>query len=190
MKTVKQILVVALMLTLVTGYSVNIESKPLKDKTVLVFSNVKKGHELLVKTFNGEVVHRETIEKNGTYAKNFDLTALEDGLYLVELNKDFEIVLRPFKIVANKVSFLKDLEKSIFKPVVRTESNKVMISQLALNEKPLKVELYFNGDLIHKEELETKSIIEKVYQLAENQKGRYTLRMTSGDRLFVEYFTI
>jgi len=190
MKTLKLIVTVALMLAIVDGQAVNLERNPTKANTVLVFSNVKKGHEFTVKTAGGKIVHQETIERNGTYKKQFDLTGLENGLYFIELNKDFEIVVKPFKIVESKVSFLTDLEKSIFKPVVRTKDSKLMISQLALNVKPLNVELYYEGALIYQEKLAAKPIIEQVYKLAKNQKGEYTLRMTSGERLFVERFTL
>ena len=190
MKTLKLITTVVLMLTIANGYSMHIKENPTKEKTILVFSDVKKGHELMVKTIDGQVVHRETIERNGKYAKQFDLSALNDGLYFIELNKDFEIVVKPFKIVSNKVSFIKDLEKSIFKPVVRIENNKLMISQLAFNEKPLSVELYYEGRLVYQEKLEAKSIIEQVYQLAENRMGEYALRLNSGDRIFTENFSL
>ncbi|MEM6515104.1 MAG: hypothetical protein AAF688_02895 [Bacteroidota bacterium] len=190
MKTVKNILIVAIMFALSIGYSVNEETNPTKSKTVLVFSNVKKGHELIVKTVNGKVVYRETIERNGTYAKRFDLTALEDGQYIIELDKDFEIVLKPFNIVDHKVNFLKEQEASIFKPVVRLEDDKLMISQLALDKNPLNMELYYEGELIYQVKMETESIIEKVFKLSENQKGEYSLRFSSGDRIFNERFTL
>ncbi|WP_051605444.1 hypothetical protein [Sediminibacter sp. Hel_I_10] len=190
MKALKHMLVVVSMLTLVTGYSNEIKNESTKDITTVRFVNAKKGHQILIKNEEGSVIHKETVERNGSYSQKFDLTNLSDGFYTIELNKDFEIIVKPFKIASKEVIFLNAEQTTVFKPVVRAEKTKVMISQLALNDKPLKIELYYNDELIHKDTLKDGIILKRVYALSNKRKGTYSIRMTSGDRVFVERFTI
>ena len=190
MKTLKSIFTVTLLLNMMIGYANEISNDPKSDVTTFWSINAKRGHQILIKNENGSVIHRETVERNGNYMQRFDLANLDDGLYTIELDKDFEIVVKPFKIVSNEVIFMEAAQTTLFKPVVRAEKNKLMISQLALNKETLKIELYYFDELIHKDTLKGDDILERVYLLANDRKGNYSLRMTSGDRLFVERFTI
>jgi len=190
MKTIKRMLVVVFMLTIVTGYSNEVEKDPIRNITTFRFLNAKKGHQVSIVDANGNVIHREIVERNGQYMQRFDLTNLKDGLYTIELNKDFEIVIKPFKMTSNEVVFLKSKEKTVYKPVVRTEKNLLMISQLALNKEPLKIELYYNDVLIHKDVLGDATILERVYNLSKTEKGSYKLKMTSGSKSYIERFNI
>ncbi|TXD83837.1 hypothetical protein ESY86_07265 [Subsaximicrobium wynnwilliamsii] len=190
MKTVKQVLAVVFMLTIVTGYANDVKNEPTSSSATFRFLNVKKGHQVSIKNDEGRVIHRETVKRNGDYAKRFDLSDLEDGNYTIELDKDFEIIIKPFKMVSNEVILLSKLQTSIFKPVVRTKKNHLMISKLALNNESLNIELYYNDELIHKDELKGAKILERIYTLSPSEEGIYVLRMSSGDRTFVERFRI
>lgn len=181
MKTIKKILFVATMLTIVTGYANDIKN--------LELANVKKGHQLTIIDSKGEILYHEAIERNGSYLNKFDLTLLKDGMYSIELDKDFEIIIKPFEVKSNKVLFLNDKETKEFKPVIRVNENQLIISQLSLNNQPLEVKLYYNDELIHKEILKNQSILKQALRLSKSQKGNYSLRMVSGNRVFVETFS-
>ena len=99
MKAIKTILLVAIMLTIVTSYaSEEVMDVPSKGITLLRFSNVKKGHHYKIIDDKGTTLYTETIKRNGAFAKRFDFTALNDGSYTIELDKDFEIIITPFII--------------------------------------------------------------------------------------------
>jgi hypothetical protein len=136
------------------------------------------------------VLFSEKIDRNGSFAKRFDFTALNDGAYSLELEKDFEIIVTPFIIQANNVVFLEKNEKVIFKPVVRTENNQLLISHMSLEEQPLKIELYYNGERIFKDQLTGHKILNKIYRLSAQEKGSYYLSMSSGGRFFVKNFEL
>ena len=163
MKTIKTILLVVMLLTTVTNYaSEKVIDAPVKGITILRFSNVKKGHQYKIIDDQGTVLFSEKIQRNGSFAKRFDFTALNDGAYSLELEKDFEIIVTPFIIQANNVVFLEKNEKVIFKPVVRTENNQLLISYMSLEEQPLKIELYYNGERIFKDQLTGHKILNKM----------------------------
>ncbi|WP_047549640.1 hypothetical protein [Psychroserpens sp. Hel_I_66] len=191
MKTIKRLLVVAIMLTMVTGYAnENANDVSAKVITVLKFSDVKKGHQYTIIDNEGVVLFKETIERNGSFSKKFDFTALNEGSYTVELEKDFEIIVTPFIIQSKNVVFLDSKVTTVFKPVVRSRDNQLLVSQMSLNEQPLKIELYYNDELILKDELKGKSVLSQVYRLSANEKGDYYVRLESGKRVYKKSFEI
>ncbi|MEM5563522.1 hypothetical protein WNY78_00330 [Psychroserpens sp. AS72] len=191
MKTIKTLVMVAFMLTIVTGYAnENVIDVPSKAITTLKFSNVKKGHQYTIIDNEGVILFSETIKRNGTFLKKFNFTALEDGSYTVELSKDFEIIITPFIIQSNNVVFLESKEKTVFKPVVRTKDDQLLISLLSMDTKTLDIELFYNGESILKDTLTGDQVLNKVYKLSEKEKGDYYLHMTSGDRVFNKTFTL
>jgi hypothetical protein len=191
MKTIKTILLAAILLIVSSGFANEkaIETT-VKGITVLKFSNVKKGHQYKIIDDQGTVLYSETIKRNGTFAKRFDFTALNDGSYTLELDKDFEIVITPFIIQSKTATFLENNERVIFKPVVRTENNQLLISQMSLDEEPLQIELYYNGERIIKDQIVGDKILNKVYKLSAQEKGNYYLSMSSGDRSFIKTFEL
>jgi len=161
-----------------------------KVKTVLTLSDVKKGHELLIKDTNLLVLYRESITKNGTYSKGFDLTALPDGEYYFELDKDVQIIMMPFTVEANQVVFNKEKEVTIYKPTVRVVDHKLFVSRLSFETQPMEVEIYYEApfgahtDLIFSEKIENTKIIERIYELSKQKKGDYTIIFKTQGRSF------
>jgi len=64
------------------------------DKTSLTLTDVKQGNLLSIKDENGITLYKESIEKTGIYTKGFDLTALPNGEYSFEIDKDVEISIK------------------------------------------------------------------------------------------------
>ncbi len=159
-------------------------------RTAVFFKNVKQGNLLSIKDSNGMTLYKELIEKAGVYSKGFDLTALPNGHYIFELDKDLEIRTIPFTVTLNNVVFNKVKEKVIFKPHTRVKDHLVLISRLSLNKAPLDIKIYYDGDhtyeLIHSENIENTKIVERTYRLS--KKGAYKIVFYSEDRMFTEYF--
>ena len=169
-------------------FTINNEAK----RTALTLYNVKQGNLLSIKDNKGLILFKEYIEKSGTYNKGFDLTALPDGTYIFELDKDLEINTIPFTVTSDVVVFDKAKEKTIFKPLVRVENDMMYVTKLSLNENPLNVEIYFKRfgsdelELMHTEVLKNKKTIERVYKLTGLELGTYKLVLHSEGRKFVE----
>ena len=190
--TIKKYLVVIVMM-LVT--SINYANKNTAVKIVdgkkvrIEFETVKKGHTLSIKDKNGTVIYSQEIENSGTYSKVLDLSKLEKGNYTTELEKDFEIVIKPFTVLDGQVSF--DEEKTIFKPVIRTEDNLVLISKLAFDKQPLKIAIYYNDEVIFSETVtDEKNLLKRVYKLSKEEKGDYKVIINSNNRSYIKDFNI
>ena len=192
MKTaIKRLLFVVLFSMVTTSYAYKSSVEiSLGGITTLVFTNVKNGHQYRIIDEFGTVLYRETITRNGAFSKRFDFSALKDGGYTLELEKDFEIHITPFIMQKKQITFLKHCERITFKPVVRLEKDKLLISQLSLEGASLDIELLYNGERILKDEIVDGQVLNKVYQLSSKEKGNYDLRMVTGDRLFLKTFTL
>lgn len=164
------------------------------EKTIVTLDNVKEGHELLIKDENGSILYREFIKESGLYTKGFDLTTYPDGNYYFELNKDLEIKITPFNVTDNLVVFYKEKETTIFKPVASIKDDKLLISRLSLDKKPMKLKIYYDNsyhdsgfyELIYSEKFKDETIVERIYKLDKTQKGNYKIVMKSEGRTFIE----
>lgn len=193
MKTLKKrLFVVVLMLGTLVNYAnnndMNVELNA--KKTKVVFKGTKKGQRLTIKDDNGVILHLEKISKDGDLVKFFNFSKLNDGFYTLELEKDFQIVVKKLQVKNDKVTFDKSAEKIIFKPVVRSKENKLMISKIAFDEKPLEVVLYYKNEMIYSEILKSEAILNRVYKLDENEKGNYTVVIKNDGRNYVNEFKI
>ncbi|GAA4235518.1 hypothetical protein GCM10022291_17630 [Postechiella marina] len=163
-------------------------------KTSLTLESVKKGSLLSIKDGNGLILYKEFIQKSGVYTKGFDLSTLPNGTYVFELDSDVEIKTIPFTVKSSTVAFEKDLELTIFKPVVRVENDMVFVSKLALNKEDLKIDVYFESmdslytsTAVYTETVENTKKIERVFKLTGLDEGRYKMVFTSEGREYTEY---
>lgn len=185
MKTVlRKILVVAVVLGTCTGYAN--ETSEVKSTS----HSIKKGNHISVSDSKGEVIYSGRISYNGSITNLYDFSRLKDGVYSVEVNKDFEIEINTITVKDGIVTFLQDFKEKIFKPVFRFENSKVLISKLALDSDEMTVELYYGTELIHVETVSGKEILNRVYKLDETLRGDYTAIIKSNDRVYVENFRI
>lgn len=167
------------------------------ENTTLSINNVKQGQQLIIKDSYGIVLYKELIDKSGMYKKGFDLTSLPNGEYYFELDKDIEVQVMPFKVVMNKVEFLKEKESKFFKPIIRFKDNKIHLSRLSLDLKPLEVKIYYDDhslssdyELIHAEIFNDKKIVERIYTLDKSKKGTYRVVVKTEGKEFSENLTL
>ncbi|WP_158840510.1 hypothetical protein [Polaribacter sp. L3A8] len=190
---IKTILLVTLMFGTLIGYA-NENTKSTNAVAVkrvkVEYKAVKIGHALTIKNENGITLYKQVIKNSGTYSKTFDLTNLEDGIYTTELEKDFEIVVKKLEVKDGFVTFLKEKNKKIFKPVIRAEGDLVLISKIDFNKQPIKVVLYHDNNLIHSEKIEGKEILNRVYNVSKREKGTYKVVVYADNRMYVKDLTI
>ncbi len=194
MKTIKKRLVVVLfLLGTIFNYANDKESNmELMDakKVRILFKNVTQGNFLIIKDTNDAELYTENIESSGDFSKVFDISAFVDGNYVVELHRDYKIVVKPFEVKLGKVVFHKTEEETIFKPIVRNENNLLLISKLSFDEEPLEIKIYYKDMLIHREVVKSDAIINKVYKLDTQKKGDYTVSLYNNDRNYLKEFKI
>lgn len=185
----KGTLMVAMMATVI-GYASE-RTSIVKDakRTSITLKNVKEGNLLSIKDVNGFILYKEVIEQSGLYSKGFDLTALPNGKYFFELEKDVEIKTIPFSVSNKKVVFEKDAEETYHKPVAVLKNNMVYVTKLAPNGEPLKISFYSDEpsgaeELLYSEVIEGTQAIERVYKL---ESGNYKIVFKSNNKDFTKF---
>lgn len=187
--TKKGILMVALLAT-VMGFANNSDLLIKKDvrKTALVLENVKEGNLLTIKDSYGIILYKELIETNGIYKKGFDLTALPNGEYIFELEKELEIKTIPFTVESNEVHFNKKDEATYFKPFVKQKKDLVFLTKLNLDQEMTTINIYavYEGDtkLRHSETIKNTKVIEKAFRL---EKGNYKIEINSNNKEYTTF---
>jgi hypothetical protein len=159
-------------------------------KVKVEFKAVKKGQVLSIKDANGGIIYNDIIATAGNYSKTFDLTALKNGRYTTELAKNFEIIIKPFFVENGLVTFLTKNTKTIFKPVIRITENLVFISKMSFDNTPIKVTLYYQGDVIYSETVKEEKELERVFRLLKTKKGNYRVALNSKNRGYSKRFKI
>lgn len=171
-------LVVFGLMTMLSSFA-NEKVVTLKEKetnvTHMRFENVLRGSSLSIVDQYGLVLYNEAIKQNGDYSKGFDLTTLPDGDYFFELNSEFKIVVRPFNVHSNEVVFDKNLEESIYKPMLRTKDDLVFVSRIAMENTALSYKIYYedNYELVDAVSFEEFEKVEKVYDFSNSERGTY-----------------
>lgn len=189
--TIRKSVLVALMLGTFTSYATGttlVEKNGTEIK--VAFNNVKKGQRWYIKNSEGKILHQEELKRDGSFVQEFNFASLQNGYYTLEVNKDFQIDVTPFTVISGEATFHKKAERIIFKPVIRTEKNKVLISKLDFDASPLKVTIYFEGEIIFKDTVKGGDLLRRVYQLRKDIKGSYKVVMKANDRIYTNEFSL
>lgn len=193
----KKVFIMVAMMATIVGYANDgyffINKKDAK-KTVLTLSDVKVGNLFTIRDTNDLILYEETIQKPGVYMKGFNLTALPDGIYFFELDKDMEVKSIPFSIEQGKVAYSYTSFETVFKPTTVIKNNVIYISKLSLNEAPLKVEIYKDEGaykpykLIHSETLTTSSKnLKRAYKIKDETVGNYKIIYKTEGKEFTQF---
>jgi len=191
MKTMKNILTLATLFTMLTGYAVELNpTVPSSKVTTITFDNVKKGQDLRITDSEATVLYQEQIKTNGTYAKYFDLTSLKNGNYSIELDQTIKTITRFFEVSNGIVNFNNEIEQVVFKPVAVVKEDLLLVSQLCTIDEALDIEIYFNDQLIKKETISNSKQLGRIYQLSKEYHGSYAVIMKSSGKTFYKVFEL
>lgn len=182
---IKSIVIVAVMLGTYTGYAN--ETLNVLPTTKMVYD----GDHVSVMNDSGEIIFSSRIKSTVDITKFFNFSLLNDGIYKVEISRDFEIETLSLDVKSSNVVLIPNSQKKIFKPVIRTEDNQLIISKIAFDSNKMKVELFFEDELIYSELIENdEKILNRVYKLDETNKGNYKAVIKTNSRKYVENFKI
>ncbi len=186
--TTKKILLVVIMLGTFIGYA-KMNTEPTNTvvdskKVKVEFESVKMGQAITIKDNLGKILCNRLAEQDGVFSKSFDLSALPNGEYKVELDRNFETIIKPFSIKNGLVTFMTDENKRVLKPIIRRDGNLLYISKTTAAKKPLNIIVYYNDKAIIKDMV--KKELSKVYKLSDNYKGDYRIVIKSSEREYLE----
>ena len=180
----KGILVVALMFGTYTSYASE------KTDKIPTYHFINEGSKISVYDESGNTIYSGTVKYNGNLTRLYDFTQLSNGIYTIEINKDFEIELTSIIVKNKEVTFSSNAKEKIFKPVFRNEDSRIIISKLGIDTNEMKVNLYFEDNLIYSDTIKGNQVLNGVYRLDETLSGDYTAVVKFNNRVFTERFRI
>jgi len=155
------------------------------------FGNMNREIPLIfIKNTTGKIIYEKPGNIYNSNIEDIDFSYLKNGYYTLEINKDFQIEIKPFTIISGKAIFHPKAEKIIFKPVIRSIRSKILISKLNFEIFPMKVDIYYEDELILSDNIKGKKIIEKIYSLQKERKGNYKVITTVNDRRYTKEFSL
>ncbi|QXP60754.1 hypothetical protein [Olleya sp. HaHaR_3_96] len=158
-------------------------------KTILMFGTVSQGDQLTVKDAFGIILYKEAIIKNGQYNKSFDLTALPDGNYIFELDKQNQIRVYPFTVDKNVVTFNKEKLTVVNKPKVTSKDNNIYITAHNPEQANYTIEIFYDSventtEKIYSETFKNTTTVGKKFKLLEDKDEAYEVVVTANGRAF------
>ena len=155
------------------------------------FRNINREIPLIfIKNTTGKIIYEKPGDIYSSNIKEIDFSYLENGYYTLEINKDFHIEIKPFTVISGKAIFHPRAEKTIFKPVIRSNKNKILISKLNFETCSMKVNIYYEDELILSDIIEGKKLIQKIYTLHKNKKGDYKIVAKVNDRIYTRKISL
>jgi hypothetical protein len=193
MKTIKNYLVLALMLmTVGNAFAFNPDLRLLNGKKIIVkVDNDMESAILSIKDLKGYTFYSESIKKSqNDFLKTFDLSALPNGAYVVEIEGDIKVY--SFEVVATdtKVESAIEGKKLLYKPLANARGKKVYINKYNPELAPLSVTIYNNNDVIvYSETLEATDNLGRIYNFSK-ASGDYKIAMSSNEKTYYQTVSI
>lgn len=155
------------------------------------FGNINREIPLIfIKNTTGKIIYEKLGNIHSSNIEDIDFSYLKNGYYTLEIDKDFQIEIKPFTIISGKAIFHHEAKKTVFKPVIRFTKNKILISKLNFEAYSMKVDIYYEDELILSDDIEGENLIEKIYSLQKEKKGSYKVITTVNDRKYTKEFSL
>jgi len=179
-KVITKNLLVALLFGMLASSVVGNNFGNMNRKTPLIF----------IKNTTGKIIYEKPANIQNNNIQDIDFSYLKNGYYTLEINKDFQIEIKPFTVISGKAIFHPRAEKTIFKPVIRSNKNKILISKLNFETCSMKVNIYYEDELILSDDIKGKKLIQKIYTLHKNKKGDYKIVAKVNDRIYTRKISL
>ncbi|TRX62784.1 hypothetical protein FNH22_01425 [Fulvivirga sp. M361] len=193
-KTVLKILVVALMFTGYTSSATErdpfLKARGKGSKEFALFiDNLGvdlKNTLIYLRDENGGVLYKENLSDGKEYKKLFDLTALPQGNYILEIEDGTRTKSYPLKITDFDLEIDHAHQSNFYKPqIVAQQNNRVGISLFNVNEKDVELNIYNNNrESVFQEMIPGDIVLQRKYDLSELEPGYYTMSFKVGKRVF------
>lgn len=184
-------LVAATMFTALATYA-NDEVYTLKvkaddNKSIRFFIDEASDINLSIREINNEVLFEESIHSTGASTKTYDLNALPNGEYLLNVESDSKVAEYKIVIANNKAVISQPTIKNIFKPVFTKENSLITLSLDNADKGAIEVGIYNEyNDELYKETFTNKSKVVKRFDTLKTYGKDLTFVIKSKDREVVE----
>jgi hypothetical protein len=148
------------------------------------------GSELSLLNQNAEVIFRDQLDENARFSKKFNFDSLEDGEYLLVLNKKYCKSTTVITKLSDQIEIDQANYKFAFKPCFKIEEDQVVVYMPNLNETKLSVEV-FDKKGIKVGNFETREPeLRKAFDFSNVDSGKYTFIIETSEDSFEQVIEI
>jgi hypothetical protein len=159
------------------------------DKALVEATNLKvELFEIEVEDEFGQTLFSKTTEARADYKRTYDFSALEDGIYFLNVNHGNEKYTKRFQLESGEVTVLE--ERKVVEPYFVQKGDKVKMSYLNFPNEDLSIYVYDDSGLLHEEELKNEFAVHKSIDMSELRSGEYRIVLASGYEIFEKDITI
>lgn len=194
MKTVKTTFLVAVLAILSTAVFAtgNLKanmSQAGADKAVIAATNMKlEFFEIEVQDEFGETIFSKTTEADANYQRTYDFSALEDGVYHLNVKHGNEYYKKRFQLESGDVTVLE--ERKVAEPFFMHDGDHVKMSYLNFPKEDVSIYVYDDNELLHEQKLGNDFSVHKAIDMSELRSGYYKIVLASGYEVFEHDVTV
>lgn len=152
--------------------------------------SIKSGSRITIKDSKNKIVFNEMVPNSIVEEDGYQLPNLGQGNYILEIEYDIEILIKPFKVEERSVVFLKDKAYTIYKPHLKVSDKQVHLTRLNLAKEEIIVKVYDQyGELLHKEKFTDQLEMKRIYDFSNLNEDKFSVILESNSRTFKNTIT-
>jgi len=152
--------------------------------------SIKSGSRITIKDSKNKIVFNELVPNSIVEEDGYQLPNLGQGNYILEIEYDIEILIKPFKVEERSVVFLKDKAYTIYKPHLKVSDKQVHLTRLNLAKEEIVVKVYDQyGELLHKEKFTDQLEMKRIYDFSNLNEDKFSVILESNSRTFKNTIT-
>ncbi|GAA4277338.1 hypothetical protein [Aquimarina mytili] len=155
-------------------------------------SNISQGQKLYLKNYSGTILFNVTLDAMSSYRKYFNMGIVEDGIYFVETETEFDIKVTPVLKNSKGVALINNSAVTVFKPKVHVDNTIAKVLFTRVEQSPLTVTIYDeDGVLLFTEKAKDDELIfQRNYSFSDVPSGKYIIYFSLKDRQFIKEVSI
>ncbi len=137
----------------------------------------------------GNIIFNDNAENAKAYMKKFDLNALPQGFYILELDDSLRTLTYSVEVDKNNVNILSKEES--LKPVYTKNENKLLLNFLNVGKKSIEIKvLDSKNNILFDEVVSDTVVLEKVFNFETAPKDTYSIVVKKQNEVYYETFDV
>lgn len=166
-------------------YTLKVKSED--NKSIRFFIDEASDINLSIREVNNEILFEESIHSTGASTKTYDLNALPNGEYVLNVESDSKLAEYRIVIANNKATVSKPTIKNVFRPVITKQESMITLSLDNADKGPVEVKIYNEyNDELYKETFTNRSKLVKKFNTLKTYGRELTFVVTSNNQEVVK----
>ncbi|WP_372946857.1 T9SS type A sorting domain-containing protein [Mariniphaga sp.] len=145
--------------------------------------------EIKVEDVYGDLIFRKkTMEPATSYRKNYDFSALDDGIYTLSVKSEKETNMTKFQIERNEINILE--ERKVVEPHFAMDGNNWKMSYLNFPMEKTNIYIYDGSQLVYTKSIDPTFAIHEGLDLSKLIPGDYQVVFTTPQDIFEHDVTV